>query len=47
MDGASKFVRGDAMAGILITGINLIGGIVVGVLQQGMPFREAVTRSRC
>src|SRR4029078_1342986 len=41
MDGASKFVKGDAMAGILITGINLIGGIVVGVLQQGMPFTEA------
>src|SRR5690348_11319155 len=34
MDGASKFVKGDAMAGILITGINLLGGIVVGVLQQ-------------
>ena len=42
MDGASKFVKGDAMAGIMITGINLIGGIVVGVLQQGMPFSEAV-----
>src|SRR4051812_2623004 len=34
MDGASKFVKGDAMAGILITGINLLGGIVVGVAQQ-------------
>ena len=41
MDGASKFVKGDAMAGILITGINLLGGIVVGVLQQGMSFAEA------
>jgi flagellar biosynthesis protein FlhA len=41
MDGASKFVKGDAMAGILITGINLIGGIIIGVLQQGMPFGEA------
>src|SRR5690349_13480532 len=41
MDGASKFVKGDAMAGILITGINLVGGIVVGVLQQGLPFTEA------
>jgi flagellar biosynthesis protein FlhA len=41
MDGASKFVKGDAMAGILITGINLVGGIVVGVLQQGLPFSEA------
>src|SRR3954464_2256116 len=41
MDGASKFVKGDAMAGIMITGINLIGGIVVGVMQQGLPFSEA------
>jgi flagellar biosynthesis protein FlhA len=41
MDGASKFVKGDAMAGILITGINLIGGIIIGVMQQGMPFGEA------
>src|SRR5690242_1964539 len=42
MDGASKFVKGDAMAGILITAINLVGGIIVGVLQQGLPFSEAV-----
>jgi flagellar biosynthesis protein FlhA len=41
MDGASKFVKGDAMAAIIITAINLIGGIIVGVLQQGMPFGEA------
>src|SRR5215207_6453282 len=41
MDGASKFVKGDAMAGILIVLINLLGGIVIGVLQQGMPFGEA------
>src|SRR3712207_3049857 len=41
MDGASKFVKGDAMAGILITLINLVGGIVVGVLQQKMSFAEA------
>ena len=41
MDGASKFVKGDAMAGILITGINLLGGIIIGVVQQGMPFGEA------
>src|SRR5881392_925008 len=34
MDGASKFVKGDAMAGMLITSINLLGGIVVGVVQQ-------------
>ena len=42
MDGASKFVKGDAVAGILIVAINLIGGIAIGVLQQGMPFGEAV-----
>jgi flagellar biosynthesis protein FlhA len=41
MDGASKFVKGDAVAGILITAINLVGGIVIGVAQQGMPFTEA------
>ena len=41
MDGASKFVKGDAMAGVMITMINLIGGIVVGVLQQGLPFTDA------
>jgi flagellar biosynthesis protein FlhA len=42
MDGASKFVKGDAMAAVLITSINLIGGIVVGVLMQDRPFGEAV-----
>jgi flagellar biosynthesis protein FlhA len=42
MDGASKFVKGDAMAAVLITAINLIGGIVVGVMQQGLPFSEAI-----
>ncbi len=36
MDGASKFVRGDAMAGLIITFINAIGGILIGVLQHGM-----------
>jgi flagellar biosynthesis protein FlhA len=41
MDGASKFVKGDAMAGILITGINLIGGIVVGIVQQHMTISDA------
>jgi len=41
MDGASKFVRGDAIAGIIITLINIIGGFVIGVLQQGMPVMEA------
>src|SRR5215218_7722443 len=41
MDGASKFVKGDAIAAILIVLINLIGGIIVGVMQQGMPFGDA------
>src|SRR4051794_26455490 len=41
MDGASKFVKGDAMAAVMITFINLLGGIIVGVLQQGMPFGQA------
>jgi flagellar biosynthesis protein FlhA len=41
MDGASKFIKGDAMAGILITMINLLGGIVIGVVQQKMAFSEA------
>jgi len=41
MDGASKFVRGDAVAGLLITLINIVGGIVIGVLQMGMPLSEA------
>ncbi|MDR1051417.1 MAG: flagellar biosynthesis protein FlhA [Deltaproteobacteria bacterium] len=36
MDGASKFVRGDAIAGIIITLINIVGGFVIGVLQEGM-----------
>src|SRR4051795_3357099 len=42
MDGASKFVKGDAMAGVLITVINLIGGLVVGVAPMGRPFGEAI-----
>jgi flagellar biosynthesis protein FlhA len=41
MDGASKFVRGDAIAGLLVVFINVIGGIIIGVAQQGMPFSEA------
>jgi flagellar biosynthesis protein FlhA len=41
MDGASKFVRGDAIAGLLVVLINIIGGIIVGIVQQGMPFRDA------
>ena len=43
MDGASKFVRGDAIAGLLITFINVLGGIVIGVAQQGLSFRQAAT----
>ncbi len=42
MDGASKFVRGDAIAAIVITAINLIGGLAVGVLQKHMPISQAV-----
>jgi len=41
MDGASKFVRGDAVAGLMIVFINVIGGIIIGTLQQGMPFLKA------
>jgi flagellar biosynthesis protein FlhA len=41
MDGASKFVRGDAVAGILILVINVIGGIVIGTLDHGLPIAEA------
>ena len=41
MDGASKFVRGDAIAGLLVTGINIIGGMIIGIAQQGMTFSAA------
>jgi len=41
MDGASKFVRGDAIAGILIVFINMIGGIIIGTLQRGMSLADA------
>ncbi len=41
MDGASKFVKGDAMAAVIITAINLIGGIVVGMLQHHLSFSES------
>ena len=44
MDGASKFVKGDAVAGILITLVNVIGGFIIGVLIQGMPMAEALSR---
>ncbi len=42
MDGASKFVRGDAVAGLLILFINLIGGIIIGIFQHNMPLSTAV-----
>ena len=42
MDGASKFVRGDAIAGILILVINIVGGLVIGTVQHGMPLAEAM-----
>ncbi len=41
MDGASKFVRGDAIAGLLVVFINVLGGMIIGIVQQGMPFAEA------
>jgi flagellar biosynthesis protein FlhA len=41
MDGASKFVRGDAIAGLLVVFINVIGGMVIGIAQQGMAFADA------
>src|SRR4026209_666825 len=41
MDGASKFVRGDAIAGLLVVFINIIGGMVICIVQQGMAFSEA------
>jgi flagellar biosynthesis protein FlhA len=42
MDGASKFVRGDAVAGLMITFINVLGGIFIGVVQMGLPFMQAL-----
>jgi flagellar biosynthesis protein FlhA len=42
MDGASKFVRGDAIAGILVVAINIVGGIIIGIVQQGMNFADAI-----
>ena len=44
MDGAAKFVRGDAIAGLLITAINILGGIFIGIVQRGMPFERAVSQ---
>jgi len=41
MDGASKFVRGDAIAGLLVVFINVIGGMIIGIVQQGLSFTDA------
>lgn len=43
MDGATKFIRGDAIAGIIITLINIIGGIIIGMIQRGMDFQSALS----
>jgi len=43
MDGASKFVRGDAIAAIIITIVNIVGGLVIGVIQSGMSLAEAAS----
>lgn len=43
MDGSSKFVRGDAIAGIMITVVNVVGGILIGVLQKGMDIGDAAS----
>ncbi len=44
MDGAMKFVKGDTMAGIIIVIINIVGGLCIGVLQQGLPVADAVSK---
>ncbi len=41
MDGAAKFVRGDAIAGLIITAINIVGGLAIGLIRHGMPFADA------
>jgi len=43
MDGAGKFVKGDAIAGLLITGVNILGGLIIGTLQKGMPLADAAS----
>ncbi len=43
MDGAAKFVRGDAIAGLIITGINIVGGLGIGLLRHGMAFADAAS----
>ena len=42
MDGASKFVKGDAVAGLIINGINILGGFIIGVAQRGLSFNDAL-----
>lgn len=44
MDGATKYVKGDAIAGLIITGINFVGGLLTGMLMQGMSFQEAISK---
>ncbi|WP_298958103.1 type III secretion system export apparatus subunit SctV [uncultured Methylobacterium sp.] len=44
MDGAMKFVKGDAIAGLIIIAVNMIGGIAIGTMQRGMPLAEALDR---
>ncbi len=41
MDGASKFVRGDAIAGLIITAVNILGGIIIGVTRHGMSLSQS------
>jgi flagellar biosynthesis protein FlhA len=44
MDGAVKYVKGDATAGLIITGVNIIGGIIMGVVRQGMDINDALNK---
>ncbi|MDR1519801.1 MAG: type III secretion system export apparatus subunit SctV [Planctomycetota bacterium] len=44
MDGAMKFVKGDSIAGLIITGLNIVGGVSIGVLQKGMTAGESLTK---
>lgn len=44
MDGATKYVKGDAIAGLIITAINFVGGIATGMLMQGLPITEALSK---
>jgi len=44
MDGAMKFVKGDAIAGLIVTAVNLVGGLAIGIMQKGMPLEAAVKK---